>query len=192
MGHEISEGFLQKVGRNYFMWLSIDGQKERQKTGTDDSILADEMLQEWKALAKTEPTQDTRLRYEQMRDSYLGSGKTIRGAALRDLDTFFKNIRIAAISVDKLKKFRQWRESQDRVLESKQENIAKEIAWRLKKEGKVTPEQKKKIEREATNWVESGVEGGNEQTTFYASCHVQLPRRRRENWQVGRSNFSDS
>lgn len=49
MRHDVSEGFLQKVGRNYFMWLSVDGQKKRRKTGTDDIEHATEMLAEWRA-----------------------------------------------------------------------------------------------------------------------------------------------
>ncbi len=44
MRHDVSQGFLQKVGRNYFMWLSVHGQKRRRRTGTDDDERATEML----------------------------------------------------------------------------------------------------------------------------------------------------
>ena len=86
--HEISEGFIRKVGRNYFMILTIDGQRRQRKTGTNDPMAADEQLQEWKAQAKMGFTQDTRLRYEDMRDHYLASGKAVPVARLmgpRDL-----------------------------------------------------------------------------------------------------------
>jgi hypothetical protein len=131
--HEISEGFLRKVGRNYFMILTIDGQRQQRKTGTNDPVAADEMLQEWKALAKVGFVQDTRLRYEEAREHYLESGKQVREAILRDLDGFFKGIRVAAIDVDKMKEFRTWRESKDEEVERAEETLKKEIAWRVLK-----------------------------------------------------------
>jgi len=155
--HEISEGFLRKVGRNYFMILTIDGQRQQRKTGTNDPVAADEMLQEWKALAKVGFVQDTRLRYEEAREHYLESGKQVREAILRDLDGFFKGIRVAAIDVDKMKEFRTWRESKDEEVERAEGTLKKEIAWRVLKEGKVTPERRAKIEKEARTWVENGV-----------------------------------
>jgi integrase len=151
--HEISEGFIRRVGRNYFMILTIDGQKQQRKTGTNDPMAADEQLQEWKAQAKMGFTQDTRLRYEDMRDHYLASGKAVPVAILRDLDMFFKSIRIAVIDVDKMNEFRAWREAKEEEIERKDETLLKEIAWRVKKEGKVTP----KIEAESKQWVENGV-----------------------------------
>jgi integrase len=155
--HEISEGFIRKVGRNYFMILTIDGQRQQRKTGTNDPIAADDMLQEWKAQAKLGFMQDTRLRYEDMRDHYLASGKTVAGAILRDLDTFFKSIRVAAINVDKMNEFRAWREVKEEEVERMEETLRKEIAWRVKKEGKVSTERRTKIEAESKQWVENGV-----------------------------------
>ncbi len=155
--HEISEGFTRKVGRNYFMILTIDGQKVQRKTGTNDPIAAYDMLQEWKAQAKLGFAVDTRLRYENMRDHYLANGKTVAAAILRDLDMFFKNIRVAAITVDKMNEFRAWREAKDEELERKADTLRKEIAWRVKKEGKVSAERRAKIEAEAKQWVENGV-----------------------------------
>jgi hypothetical protein len=96
--HEVSEGFIRQIGRNYFMILTIDGQRQQRKTGTNDPIVAQEKLDEWKAQAKIGFTQDTRLRYEEMRDHYLASGKTIPSYILKEFDVFFKNIRIAAIT----------------------------------------------------------------------------------------------
>ena len=156
--HEISEGFTRKIGRNYFMILTIDGQRVQRKTGTNDSIAAYDMLQQWKAQAKLGFAVDTRLRYENMRDHYLANGKTVAAAILRDLDAFFKNIRVAAITVDKMNEFRAWREAKDEEIERRADTLRKEIAWRAKKEGgKVSPERRTKIEAEAKQWVENGV-----------------------------------
>jgi hypothetical protein len=56
---------------------------------------------------------DTRLRYEGIRDEYvLKSGRSpISNVHMRDIDKFFAGLRIAAITVDKLEEFREWRES---------------------------------------------------------------------------------
>lgn len=155
--HEISEGFLRRVGRNYFMILTIDGQRQQRKTGTNDPMAADEQLQEWKAQAKMGFTLDTRVRYESMRDHYLASGKVVPVAILRDLDMFFKDIRVSAITVDKMNEFRTWREGKEEEVERMEETLRKEIAWRVKKEGKITDERRTKIEAEAKKWVENGV-----------------------------------
>jgi hypothetical protein len=53
---------------------------------------------------------------------------------------------VAVITVDKMKEFRSWRESKDEEIERKAETLAKEIAWRLKKAGRVTAEQRERIE----------------------------------------------
>src|ERR1700739_958405 len=90
--HEVSEGFIRKVGRNYFMILTIDGQRKQRKTGTSDPETAQEMLTEWKAQARMGLKEDTRIRYEAMRDKYLADGKIVQGAILRDLDVFFKGV----------------------------------------------------------------------------------------------------
>jgi integrase len=159
--HEVSEGFIRKVGRNYFMILTIDGQRQQRKTGTNDPENAQSMLDEWKAQAKMGFAQDTRLKYEAMRDSYLehlkGENKMISGSILRDLNEFFKGIRIAAITVDKMKEFRRWRESKAEELERREETLAKEIGWRVKQVKKITEAQRQKIETEATVWVDNGV-----------------------------------
>jgi len=51
--HEVSEGWIGKVKQtkdkestNYFLWLTIDGQKQRRATGTDDPDKAAEVLAE--------------------------------------------------------------------------------------------------------------------------------------------------
>ena len=155
--HEVSEGFTRKIGRNYYMILTVDGQRKQKKTGTSDCEAAADMLEEWKIQERMGLTQDTRLRYEKMRDIYIGGGKAIQESILRDLNEFFKGIRIAAITVDKMKDFRHWRESKTEELERKEETLAKEISWRVKKAGEVTPTQRKKIETEAQEWVENGV-----------------------------------
>jgi hypothetical protein len=60
--HEISEGFVRKVGRNYFMILTIDGQCQQRKTGTNNLDRAVEMLENWKAQAKAGVVEEARLR----------------------------------------------------------------------------------------------------------------------------------
>ena len=160
MQHEVSEGFLRKIGRNYFMILTIDGQRQQRKTGTNDPDKAAELLTEWKAQAKAGVREDSRLRYEAMRDEYTqAGGKHVQASILRDLDAFFKGMRIAAINVKKLDQFRQWRESMDRVIEYKNETVAKEIELRRKKAGhkKLSADDVLKIESESKLWVENGV-----------------------------------
>jgi hypothetical protein len=126
MQHEVSEGFICKVGRNYFMILTIGGQRQQRKTGTNDPDEAAEMLAEWRTQTKAGIQEDTRLRYEAMRDDDLRAGKHPAESVLRDLNTFFKNIRLTAVTVRKLDEFRTWREAQTHVVEYKQETLAKE------------------------------------------------------------------
>jgi len=127
--HEISEGFVRKVGRNYFMILTIDGQRQQRKTGTNNLDKAVEMLEDWKAQAKAGVVEEARLRYEAMRDEYTQKGgKQVQESILRDLNMFFKNIRVSAITVKKLDEFRAWRESLPQVVEYRNETLAKEIA----------------------------------------------------------------
>src|ERR1700722_8967872 len=96
--HEVSEGFIRQVGRNYYMRLVVDGQKKQKATGTNDPDKAAEMLAEWGAQERVGVEADTRLRYESLRDDYVQKGgRTVQDAILRDLDTFFKGLRIAAI-----------------------------------------------------------------------------------------------
>jgi integrase len=163
LNHEISEGFIRKVGRNYFMVLTIDGQRLQRKTGTNDLDKAVEMLEDWKSQARTGVVEETRLRYEAMRDDYIQKGgKSVQASILRDLDMFFKNIRISAITVKKLDEFRTWRENLPQVVEYRDETLAKEIALRIQKatnngRRKLPQEQKEKLEAEATLWVDNGV-----------------------------------
>jgi integrase len=97
-------------------------------------------------------------------------------ALQRDLDTFFKNIRVSAIG-GRLNEFRKWRESQARVLESKAEDIEKEIALRTmkvttgRKKGQgLSDMEKAKIERDATTWVENGVKATTDKRLKYLSA----------------------
>src|SRR5258707_609221 len=117
LNHEISEGFIRKVGRNYFMVLTVDGQRQQRKTGTNDEEKAYRMLEDWKSQVRTGVIEETRLRYEAMRDEYIQKGgKSVQASVLRDLDTYFKNIRVSAITVKKLDEFRTWRENLPQVV----------------------------------------------------------------------------
>src|SRR5262249_25279004 len=130
--HEVSEGFIRKPtasATNYQMYLVIDGQKKQKSSGTSDPDEAIEKLAEWRAEERAGVQQDSRLRYEQLRDDYLEAGKKIQESILRDLDTFFKGMRISAIEGN-LSKFRKWRESLDRVVEYREEMVQKEITLR--------------------------------------------------------------
>jgi len=152
--HEVSEGFVRQVGRNFYMILTVDGQRRQRKTGTSDRQAALVMLEEWKTQSKMGLREDTRLRYEAMRDEYIKKGgKSPDQYILDDLNEFFKGMRIAAIDVDTLERFRTWRENKPQVLEYQQESVEKETAWRLKKAGKITAAQVEKIGGEAKQWV---------------------------------------
>ena len=153
------------------MWLTIDGQKQRRATGTEDPDKTAEMLAEWRDQAKVGFRKDARLRYEEIREDYLSNGGKIQESIRRDLDGYFKNIRIGAIG-DNLDAFREWRDNLDRVVEYKQETLAKEIALRKMKAMK---DRKKplsaieiaKIENEATEWVEKGVQTTTDKRLVY-------------------------
>ena len=162
--HEVSEGFVRRVGRNYYMILTVDGQRKQRKTGTNDLDKATDMLAEWRAQERVGVQADTRLRYEGIRDEYvLKSGRSpISNAHMRDIDKFFAGLRIAAITVDKLEEFREWRESQAHVLEYKQENIDKEIALRTMQalnghRKSLTASEHAKIKADSERWIENGV-----------------------------------
>jgi integrase len=145
------------------MILTIDGQRQQRRTGTDDEVQAAEMLEAWKAKAKAGVVEETRLRYEAMRGEYIQKGgKAVQASVLRDLDTFFKNIRVRAITVKKLDEFRAWRKSLPQVVEYRNETVAKERALRVQKatnngRRKLSPDQRSKIEAESTVWVDNGV-----------------------------------
>jgi hypothetical protein len=69
-----------------------------------------------------------------MRDEYIQKGgKQVQESILRDLNMFFKNIRVSAITVKKLDEFRKWRENLPQVVEYRNETLAKEIALRIQK-----------------------------------------------------------
>ena len=156
--HEVSEGFIRRVGRNYYMRLVVDGQKKQRATGTNDPEKAAELLAEWRAEERAGVQADTKLRYQAIRDAYIGGGKAIQGSILRDLDAFFNDMRVSAITVKKLEEFREWRESQTQVLEYKAETLVKEIALRTMKAGrkKLSATEQEKIRTSATTWVENG------------------------------------
>jgi integrase len=159
--HEVSEGFIRLVGRNYFMRLVVDGQKKQRSTGTNDPDKAADLLAEWRSEERAGVQADTRLRYEAIRDAYLKE-KKVQASVLRDLDIFFKNIRVGAITIQKLRQFREWRESQEAVLEYKAETIVKEIALRTMRattgrKKALSSGERDKIAAGATEWVENGV-----------------------------------
>jgi len=122
--HEVSGGGFYKptaTASNYRLYLSIDGQKKFKKTTppTSDPDEAQRQLDEWRAESRAGVKGDTRLKYEGVRDEYMryGNGASVQSAQLRDLDVFFRDMRISAINVDKLEEFRKWRESQEEVQE---------------------------------------------------------------------------
>ena len=129
------------------------------------------MLAEWRGQAKVGFRKDARLRYEEIRDDYLSSGGKIQESVRRDLDVYFKNMRIGAIG-DKLNEFREWRESLERVVESKEETLAKEIALRKMKASKdktkpLSAVEIAKIENDAAEWVEKGVQTTTDKRLVY-------------------------
>src|SRR6267142_2785584 len=67
--HEVSEGFIRQIGRNYFMRLVVDGQRKQRATGTNDLDKATELLAEWRAEERAGIQADSRLRYEAGRSS---------------------------------------------------------------------------------------------------------------------------
>lgn len=147
----------------YYMFLVIDGQKVRKSTGTKDQNGAVEALEKWKHQVEVGVVDTkSRKRYEEIRDNYLQTGKEPQASVLNDLNKFFKNVPISAITIEKIKAFRTWRESRPETLEYKEETLAKQIAVRkLKAENgsgkKLSPERLKEIETAARVWVENGV-----------------------------------
>src|SRR5437879_1899400 len=109
-------GYISKMGHNrYYMFLVIDGQKVRRPTGTEDADEAAEKLEEWKAQVKVGVVGGNTRRFEAIRDNYLASGKHVQESVLRDLNEFFKNAYVSAITPTKIKAFRAWRENRERV-----------------------------------------------------------------------------
>src|SRR5437899_3605985 len=75
------EGYISnKVNQagTYYMFLVIDGVKQRKSTGTKDEHDAAEKLEQWKVEVKAGVKEETHLRYEKIRDAYLESGKHIQ------------------------------------------------------------------------------------------------------------------
>jgi integrase len=186
MEHEVSKGGIYipnpEKSPNYRMYLTIDGQKRFKSTGTSDPDEAEQLLQEWRVKESLGHRETNGLRYEEIRDDYLASGKNLGhvpkgggpSALQRDLDVFFKNIRVCAIG-GRLPEFRQWRESQAQVLEYKAETVQKETALRTLKamNGRRRPlsdAEKARIEKEATAWVENGVKATTDKRLKYLSA----------------------
>jgi integrase len=184
MEHEVKGGGIRLPSRHsktYQMYLTVDGQKQFRSTKTSDYDDAVDKLKEWEVQAKIGHHQTSGLRYEEIRDDYIASGKPLGhtnkdggpSALQRDLDIFFKNLRVSAIGA-RLTEFRKWRESQARVLESKAEDIKKEIAFRTMKmmngRNKLSDVEKAKIEKDATRWVENGVKATTDRRLKYLSA----------------------
>jgi integrase len=183
--HEVKGGGVRKPtakSTTYQMYLTIDGQKRFRSTETGDYDEAMDKLREWEAQAKIGHRETNGLRYEEIRNDYLASGKNLghvpkdggASAIQRDLDTFFKNIRVSAIG-GRLTEFRNWRESQAQVLESKAETLQREIALRtMKATGSrrkpLSEVERAKIEKEATVWVENGVKATTDKRLKYLSA----------------------
>src|SRR5690349_18571190 len=88
------EGYLSnKVNKagTYYAFLVIDGQKIRRSTETKDLDDATDFLNKWKAQVEVGVVGGgSRLRYEDIRNNYLSSGKSQPSdAVLRDLDNYF-------------------------------------------------------------------------------------------------------
>jgi integrase len=154
------EGFISntvnKAG-SYYMFLTIDGQKQRRPTGTKDAFEANEKLEQWKTEVKAGFKEDARMRYEKLRDDYLESGKHVQQSILDDLNAYFKNMRISSITTSKLKDFRKWREGDKAVLAYKEKSFQNEVAVRTLKLRKLTPGQLETIQEESREWVENAV-----------------------------------
>src|ERR1700692_2442748 len=99
MEHEVKSGGVRlpsTKAKTYQMYLTIDGQKRFRSTETSDYDDAIDKLREWEIQAKLWPRETTGLRYEEIRDDYVASGKNIGrpqkdgspSSLQRDLDTF--------------------------------------------------------------------------------------------------------
>jgi len=162
MQHEVSEGFVSKVGKNYYMILSVDGVRQQRKTGTNDLDEATEMLADWKADLIRGIEQGTKLKYEDMREAYLAHKPQVAGtSALRDLDNFFGGMRLSSITTKLMQKFKSDRESNPETAEYEQEQIQKEYALRVRRAEtnggrELARAEKERLLREATTWAKNG------------------------------------
>lgn len=180
MGNISGEGYLSNkvAGPNYYMFLVIDGIKQRRPTGTTDHDDAYEKLQEWKLKERAGIVDGNgRLRFEDLRDAYIKDGGKYEYGIRRDLNAFFggcqlfsekcnegtcghKGMFVSAITVQKIGQFKEWRESLAHVLETKAETTEKEIALRTLRESKghrLTAREIAKIKTDAIAWVQNGV-----------------------------------
>lgn len=195
MAHISGDGWIGKVkglkdsdgktieSANYYMWLVIDGQKQRKSTGTADADEAQEKLVAWKAQVSVGYKDSVKgLRWEEIRDDYLASGKNLGhvgkggtpSAIQRDLDAFLRGMYVSSIG-KRLTEFRNWRESQAQVLESKAETLGREISLRTMKamNGRrkpLTEGERTKIVKDATVWVENGVKATTDKRLKYLSA----------------------
>jgi len=138
------------------MFLTIDGVKTRRATGTKDQVEAAEKLEQWKLEVKAGVKEETRLRYEKLRDTYLESGKQVQGSILEDLNMYFKNKYVRSITTTVLKGFRKFRESNVEVLKYKELSYQQEVAVRkLALNRKPTAKELTDIESTSREWVEN-------------------------------------
>ena len=139
----------------YYMFLVIDGQKQRRTTGTKDEAEAQTKLEEWKAQVRAGFREEARIKYEKIRDAYLTS-KHVQQSILDDLNAFFKNKSVRHISTTVLKDFRKFRESNEVVLEHKERSYHQEAELRKIKLGRTpTPKELAQIQADARQWVEN-------------------------------------
>lgn len=115
------------------MRLVLDGQRVQKAARTSDFDEAMQKLADWRAQAKighressirlsrirvnfnalpwlsrsTPFKMPTSLRYEEIRDDYIASGKQVQGRIREKLDMFFKGIRVSAMG-GRLTAFREW------------------------------------------------------------------------------------
>ncbi|HEY6267238.1 MAG TPA: tyrosine-type recombinase/integrase [Candidatus Acidoferrum sp.] len=159
MAEITGEGYLSnKINHagTYYMFLTIDGVKTRRTTGTKDQVEAAEKLEQWKLEVKAGVKEESRLRYEKLRDTYLESGKHVQGSILEDLNIYFRNIYVRSITTTALKAFRKFRENNTEVLKYKELSYQQEIAVRKLALGrKPNPKELAVIESGAREWVEN-------------------------------------
>jgi integrase len=154
MAHDVSEGFLRKIGTNWYWYYVENGQRKSCATKTSDEGEAEKfMITKRAEILKGVADSTSRLRFRDISSAYLASGKKPQASVIRDLDEFFGNKYVRTINVRTIEEFKTWRESLERVLETKAETLVKEIALRkLREPGKKPAE----IAADAERWVEHG------------------------------------
>lgn len=142
----------------YYMFLVIDGQKQRRTTGTKDEAEAQAALEKWKVEVKAGAKEETRIKYEKIRDAYLESGKHVQQSILDDLNAYFKGRYVRSITTTVLKAFRKFRESNQVVLDYKEHSYHQEAELRKLRLGrKPSPKELAQIAGDARQWVENAV-----------------------------------